>query len=60
MTREQIAKIFGCTPQQVKAQFSANAEQLYAMATKASATGKKVNGYTAAQLTGHAKRMAAK
>jgi hypothetical protein len=49
-TPAQIAALFGCTPDQVRAQFTKNAAQLDSLASKASAKSKKVNGYTAAQL----------
>jgi hypothetical protein len=60
MTAEHIAKFFGCTIEQAKAQFAANALQLAAMQKKAIFTGKKVNGYTANQLKNHAESMAKK
>jgi hypothetical protein len=47
---EYSAKLFGCTPDQVRKQQEANAAQLLQMATKAKRTGKKVNGYTAETL----------
>lgn len=50
MTNEQIAKIFGCTTNAVRRQFAANAAQTARMADKARTTGRKVNGYTLAQL----------
>lgn len=59
-TPEQIAKMFGCTTAQVGKQFAANAAQLQAMAKKAKQTGRKVNGYTAAELAAHAARFASK
>lgn len=51
-TPEQIARIFGCTIDQAKAQLQANAKQLATMATKAG--NGKYRGYTANQLTAHA------
>lgn len=60
MTTHQIAKIFGCTEDQVRAQFLANANQLAKMRAKAVKTGKKVNGYTAAELRCHASNTFAK
>lgn len=50
----EIANVFGCTPEQVKAQMARNASSLQAMADKAVTTGRKVNGYTARQLEQHA------
>jgi hypothetical protein len=47
---EYSAKLFGCTPDQVRKQQEANAAQLLQMANKAKKTGKKVNGYTAEAL----------
>lgn len=49
-TPSQIAKIFGCTEQQVRKQFASNAKQLSSMASKAQRTSRKVNGFTAEQL----------
>jgi hypothetical protein len=49
LTEEQIAKRFGCTVEQVRANHKANADALAKMTAKAS--GKKVNGYTAEQLS---------
>ncbi len=49
-TTEQIASRFGCTPEQVRAQFARNAEGLAKMLARAESTGRKVNGYTADQL----------
>jgi hypothetical protein len=45
-TTNQVAKLFGCTEAQVKAQYAKNAKQLEAMAAKVHKTGRKVNGYT--------------
>lgn len=53
-TPSEIAAVFGCTPEQAKTQQLANAAQLREMAAKARATGKKVNGYTAAELDARA------
>jgi hypothetical protein len=50
MTNEQVAKRFGCTVDQVKAQFARNAAELANMADQAMLTGKPVNHYTEAQL----------
>jgi transposase len=57
MNAEQVAKIFGCTVEQAKAQYKANAEQLRKMQSKAN--GKKVNGYTAKQLSTMAQKIEA-
>ena len=53
-TTAQIAKLFGCSEQQVRDQFHANAAQLTRLADKSKRTGRKVNGYTAEQLSRHA------
>lgn len=45
-----MAKILGCTPDQIKTQLAKNARQLRGMQSKAIATGKKVNGYSASDL----------
>lgn len=50
MNESQIAKVFGCTPAQLATQRASNAASLTKLAGKARATGKKVRGYTAAQL----------
>lgn len=50
MTQTQIATAFGCTPTQLAAQHARNAADLGKLAGKATTTGKKVRGYTAAQL----------
>ncbi len=55
-----IARLFGCTPEQVRAQFAANSKQLSAMADKAQRTTRKVNGYTAQQLRAMACQAATK
>jgi hypothetical protein len=47
-TAQQVAEIFGCTVEQAKDQFKANAQQMRKMAAKA--IGKKVNGFTHEQL----------
>ena len=49
-TASEIARTMGCTLNQARAQLARNAKQLDAMAAKAKATGKKVNGYTYEQL----------
>jgi len=41
---------FGCTIEQAQAQFATNAKQMHALYIKAGNSGKKVNGYTAAEL----------
>ena len=41
---------FGCTIEQAKRMFAKNADGFRAMAAKAESTGKKVSGYTAAEL----------
>lgn len=50
MTQQQMAKFFGCTVDQLRAQYAANAAATAKMLAKAVQTGKKVNGYTAVQL----------
>lgn len=60
MTIEQIAARFNCTPDQVRAQFAANAADLAKMAATAERKGRKVNGYTAQRLREHAASMAAR
>lgn len=47
---EQIARVFGCSPAQVRAQFAKNARQLRGMAAKAG-TGKH-RGKTGAEWLG--------
>lgn len=49
-THEQIASLFNCTPEQVRAQFDKNARQLLAMADKAKSSEGRVNNYTSTQL----------
>lgn len=58
MNESQIAKFFGCTPQQLAAQRASNAKDLAKLAGKARATGKKVRGYTAEQLAAMADKSA--
>lgn len=48
-TPEQVAKMFGCTVEQARAQIAANAKQMREMASKAEKSG-KFRGYTASQL----------
>lgn len=47
----KTCNIFGCTPEQARAQYAANAKQLRAGEAKARAlpAGKKFRGYTAEQ-----------
>jgi hypothetical protein len=47
----RVATLFNCTPEQVRAQYSANAKDLRGMASKARASGRQVNGYTAGELS---------
>lgn len=47
---EQLAARFGCTAEQIRAQFGKNADVLGRMAVKAEASAKQVNGYSAEQL----------
>ena len=49
-TKQQIAARYGCSVERINEQYRANAAQMARMAEKATATGKKVNGYTAEQL----------
>ena len=49
-TPEMIAKVMGCTVEQLTSQYAKNAAQLAVMLHKAVTTGRKVNGYTAEQL----------
>ena len=58
MTQAQIAQFFKCTPEQLAAQYARNAADLAKMGDKAAKSGKKVNGYTAAQLTAMADKSA--
>ncbi len=58
-TPEQIAKIFGCTVEQARAQMAANAKQLRALESRAITTSRKVRGYTSSQLTALADGMEA-
>ena len=58
-TPAQVAKVFGCTVEQARAQMKANAAQLRALRIRAESTGRKVNGYTAAQLAERAAKMEA-
>jgi hypothetical protein len=47
---EESARVFGCTVEQAKRLMAKNADGMREMAEKAERTGKKVNGYTAAEL----------
>ena len=47
---DKVAALFGCTPEQARALYARNADQLQKMADKAHKTSRKVNGYTAQQL----------
>lgn len=49
-TCAEIAARLGITPAQARAGFLRNAASLRGMAAKADSTGRKVNGFTAAQL----------
>lgn len=49
-TQEMIAKVMGCTVEQLRSQHAKNATQLALMLHKAVTSGRKVNGYTADQL----------
>lgn len=59
-TIDQLAAIFKCTPDQVRAQFARNAEATQKDADKARATGKKIRKYTADELQGHADELRAR
>lgn len=50
MNQQQIANFFGVSTDNLKRQYAENAKVLETMHAKAVKTGKKVNGYTAAQL----------
>lgn len=45
-----LAARFGCTEEQIKAQFARHAAQSAEMAEQAERTGKRVRGYTADEL----------
>jgi hypothetical protein len=49
-THEEIAKAFGCSVEQVGAQFVKNYNGLKQMYDKSCASGRRVNGYTSEQL----------
>ena len=50
MNANIVAAFFGCTAEQARAQYARGAEVLDGMADKAARTGRKVNGYTEAEL----------
>jgi 2-hydroxychromene-2-carboxylate isomerase len=50
MSQEQMAKFFGCTVEKLKVQYALNAAYTAKMLAKSLHTGKKVNGFTSAQL----------
>lgn len=50
MTTKDIAKAFGCTEEQLKAQYAANAARMRLLLEKAKSTGKPVRGFTEAEL----------
>lgn len=54
-TVQEAAQIFGCSIDSIREQYAKNAKGLRTMADKAQKTGKKVNGYTFAQLDEMAK-----
>lgn len=49
-TIDAIARMFGCSAEQVRAQFSANGAILAKMTESAIRSGRKVHGYSAAEL----------
>jgi hypothetical protein len=49
-TASQVAALFGCTEAQVERQYAANRRQLRGMAAEAAASGRPLNGYSAARL----------
>jgi hypothetical protein len=53
MTIEHLAARYGVSVERIRQQYRDNADGLGKMAAKAENTGKKVNGYTAAQLREH-------
>jgi hypothetical protein len=55
-----VSKMFGVPVENVRVKYLRNAAQLEAMAAKAEATGKPVNGYTAESLRKHAASAKAK
>ncbi len=50
MKNETVARLFGCTVEQVRALHGRNSRSLSDMAAKAEKLGRKVNGYDAAKL----------
>lgn len=54
LTLEQQCAVFKCTPEQAKALHAQNAKAMRDMQKRAEQSGRKVNGYTAAQLSAHA------
>lgn len=56
LSKEQLCKMFGCTLEQLNAQYAANAGVLDKMHKKAKKTGKKVNDYTEQQLKADTER----
>lgn len=55
-TDEMIAEVMGCTVEQLRSQHAKNAAQIAGMLVKATETGRKVNGFTAQQLSGMYKK----
>ncbi len=49
-TTEDVARVMGCTVEQVKSLHAKNAAQLALMLHEAVMTGKNINGFTAEQL----------
>lgn len=61
-TPEQVARMFGCTVEQVSKQHLSNAAEMDRVADKARATGRKVSGFEEKAARAHAaesRRMAA-
>lgn len=56
MTKEETRNFFGCSMEQLNNQYAANAAILGKMKDKANKTGKKVNGFTATQLSAYEKK----
>jgi hypothetical protein len=59
MNPRTVAFRFGCTADQARALYRKNAEGLRQMQAKAARTGRKVGGYTAAELAQRADAMQA-
>ena len=55
----EIARTFGCTEAQARAQLRANLDGIRTMQKKAASKGVAINGYTQADLASIAKDMAA-